>query len=97
MLKRVEVRAQSALLRVSERPQIEASAFLQLDEDPVEAGGMAIEPTGVLQPLHGQVDRDRAAPERIGRRRKKRRDLIGEGRDGTTRVPGSDRRGGTRC
>src|SRR6476659_8406415 len=39
------------LLWVSERPQIEASAFLQLDEDPVEAGGMAIEPTGVLQPF----------------------------------------------
>ena len=49
---------------------------------------MAIEPTGVLQPLHGQVDRDRAAPERVGRRRKQRRDLVGEGRDGTTRVPG---------
>jgi hypothetical protein len=74
-------------------PQIEPSAFLQLDEDPVEAGGMAIEPTGVLQPLHGQVDRDRAAPERIGRHRQERRDLVGEGRDGTTRVPGSDRRG----
>jgi hypothetical protein len=51
---------------------------------------MAIEPPGVLQPMRCQVDRDRAALERISRRRQESRDLVSEGRDGTARVPGSD-------
>jgi hypothetical protein len=41
---------------------------------------MAIKPTGVLQPMRCHVDRDRAALERIGRRRQEPPNLLSEGR-----------------